>query len=152
MWACHRSQSFYYSNVIQYTILSSIATASPVRTAEIPTLITKIDQIHFCEFLYDDLSTQSHEQLNNLVYSNICCYILNTACNTSYMKPPKIISHDHRLTTLLVSDFIGRASKEICQGYWWLLLTYSASVTTGELGWVKQSIGTKALAELSACW
>ena len=62
----------------------------------------------FWELQYVDLFSRPHAQLNNFVKSNICFYIPNVACNTSSggLKSPKIMSHDPRSTTLLVSDFI----------------------------------------------
>ena len=49
-------------------------------------------RIHnFCEFQYNNPSAQSHQQLNGFVYSNICLYIPDIACNTSSVWPKVII-------------------------------------------------------------
>ena len=58
-------------------------------------------------------SAQSH----GFVYSNICFYIPNSACNTSrvWLKLPNVISHDQMFATVLVSDFIGWAYIAICK-------------------------------------
>jgi len=46
------------------------------------------------ESQYKDTFGQLLEQQNLFVYSNVCLYILNIACNTSivWLKSPKIIT------------------------------------------------------------
>ena len=63
-------------------------------------------------------NAQSHSQLNGLVYSKVCFYIPNCACNVSRMW----VKWPNRSTTHLVSDFTilsltQEVYKETCQWY-----------------------------------
>ena len=51
------------------------------------------------------------------MYSNICFYIPNIACNmiSVWLKSPRIISHDLKPTILLVSEYVSAALKRSLQ-------------------------------------